>query len=255
MTEKRDAIELHARYRGKIQIAPKVPVSRLADYTIWYTPGVAEPCRAIQRDPEQSWTLTNRGNTIAVVSDGTRVLGLGDIGPAAGMPVMEGKALIFKLLGGVDAVPLVLDASEPEAFVATVRALVPSFGGINLEDIAQPKCFDILDRLRDELDVPVWHDDQQGTATVVVAAVLNALKIVGKSLDAVNVAMIGMGAANVANYRLLKAAGADPARIIAADVRGTLHRGAPRPGGARRGLAAVAHLRGDQRGGRGRRSP
>lgn len=225
MTEEQDAIELHARYRGKIQIAPKVPVTGLADYAIWYTPGVAEPCRAIQQEPERSWTLTNRSNTIAVISDGSRVLGLGDIGPAAGMPVMEGKALIFKLLGGVDAVPLVLDASEPDVFMATVRALVPSFGGINLEDIAQPKCFGILDRLRDELEIPVWHDDQQGTATVVLAAVLNALKIVGKSLDTVKIAMVGMGAANVANYRLLKAAGTDPGGIIACDVHGTLHRG------------------------------
>ncbi len=217
--------ELHARYRGKIQMAPKAPVAGLADYAIWYTPGVAEPCRAIARDPDQVWELTNRGNTIAVVSDGTRVLGLGDIGPAAGLPVMEGKALIFKLLGGVDAVPLVLDASDPDAFSATVKALAPSFGGINLEDIAQPKCFGLLDRLRDELEIPVWHDDQQGTATVVLAAVLNALQLVGKSLDAVKIAMVGMGAANVANYRLLTAAGADPAAIVACDEHGTLHAG------------------------------
>ncbi|MBN1260120.1 MAG: NADP-dependent malic enzyme, partial [Anaerolineae bacterium] len=225
MPERETALEAHARYRGKIQIAPKVPVTRLADYAIWYTPGVADPCRAIQRDPEQVWALTNRGNTIAVISDGSRVLGLGDIGPAAGLPVMEGKALIFKLLGGVDAVPLVLDAPDPDAFMATVRALAPGFGGVNLEDIAQPKCFGILDHLRDVLDIPVWHDDQQGTATVVLAAVLNALALVGKSLDAVKIAMVGMGAANVANYRLLKAAGADPAAVIACDVHGTLHRG------------------------------
>jgi malate dehydrogenase (oxaloacetate-decarboxylating) len=225
MNETKDPIALHALYRGKIQIAPKVPVTRLADYATWYTPGVAEPCRVIHQNPEKVWTLTNRSNTIAIISDGSRVLGLGDIGPAAGLPVMEGKALIFKLLGGVDAVPLVLDASDPEVFVATVKALKPSFGGINLEDIAQPKCFGLLERLRRELEIPVWHDDQQGTATVVLAAVLNALKLVGKSLDAVRIAMVGMGAANVANYRLLKAAGADPATVIACDAYGTLHRG------------------------------
>jgi len=193
-----DAMQCHAKYRGKVQIAPKVPVRGLEDFALWYTPGVAEPCRAIQADPAQVWALTNRGNTIAVVSNGTRVLGLGDIGPEAGLPVMEGKALIFKLLGGVDAMPLVLRAGDPEAFIATVQALEPSFGGINLEDIAQPQCFAILARLRDTLDIPVWHDDQQGTATVVLAAVLNALKLVGKHLAEIKIAMVGMGAANVA---------------------------------------------------------
>jgi malate dehydrogenase (oxaloacetate-decarboxylating) len=215
----------HRCYRGKIQMAPKVPIRSLDDFATWYTPGVAAPCRAIADDPERAWTLTNRGNTIAVVSDGTRVLGLGDIGPAAALPVMEGKALIFKHFGAVDAVPLVLDARDPDAFVATVQALAPSFGGINLEDIAQPKCFDVLARLQDALPIPVWHDDQQGTATVVLAAVRNALRLVGKSLDAVRIAMVGMGAANVANYRLLKAAGADPGAVVACDVHGTLHRG------------------------------
>lgn len=233
MTTIRDPLALHARYRGKVQIAPKVPVESLADYAIWYTPGVAEPCRAIHREPEQVWELTNRGNTIAVISDGTRVLGLGDIGPEAALPVMEGKALIFKLLGGVDAIPLVLDAADPEVFFTTVKALAPSFGGINLEDIAQPKCFGLLERLQAALDIPVWHDDQQGTATVVLAAVWNALKLVGKSLDAVKIAMVGMGAANVANLRLLKAAGAAPAAIVACDEYGVLHRG-------RRDLAALA---------------
>ncbi len=218
------AMQLHRQYRGKIQIAPKVPVRTLEDFSVWYTPGVADPCRAIQAEPTQVWDLTNRGNTIAIVSDGTRVLGLGDIGPEAGLPVMEGKALIFKLLGGVDAIPLVLNARDPEAFIAVVEALEPSFGGINLEDIAQPKCFGILDYLRTTMQIPVWHDDQQGTATVVLAAVLNALKLVGKSLSEIKIAMLGMGAANVANYRLLKAAGADPASVVICDEGGTLHR-------------------------------
>ena len=222
---KANANALHAHYRGKIQIASKVPVQGLDDFSVWYTPGVADPCQAIAADPEQVWALTNRGNTIAIVSDGTRVLGLGNLGPEASLPVMEGKALIFKLLGGVDAVPLVLRVADPEAFIATVRALEPSFGGINLEDIAQPKCFGILERLRAEMAIPVWHDDQQGTATVVLAAVLNALKLVGKALPEVKIAMVGMGAANVANYRLLKAAGADPAAVVTCDEHGTLHRG------------------------------
>ncbi|HOC21221.1 MAG TPA: NADP-dependent malic enzyme [Anaerolineae bacterium] len=219
------SLALHAHYRGKIQSAPKVPVTGLADYNLWYTPGVAEPCLAIAAEPERVWELTNRGNTVAIVSDGTRVLGLGDIGPLAGLPVMEGKALIFKLLGGVDAVPLMLAVSEPDAFCATVAAVAPTFGGINLEDIAQPRCFELLSRLRPALDIPVWHDDQQGTATVALAAVLNALALVGKSLGKVRLALVGMGAANVAVYRLLKVAGADPGAIIACDAGGTLHCG------------------------------
>lgn len=227
MSTKKESLAntLHARYRGKVQIAPKVPVRGLEDFAVWYTPGVADPCQAIAEDPKQVWEMTNRGNTVAIVSDGTRVLGLGDIGPEASLPVMEGKSLIFKLLGGVDAIPLVLRAPNPESFIATVQALEPTFGGISLEDIAQPKCFGILERLRDTMDIPVWHDDQQGTATVVLAAVLNTLKLVGKSLAEVKIAMLGMGAANVANYRLLKAGGADPTHIIACDALGTLHRG------------------------------
>ena len=218
-----EAVRLHSHYQGKVQVAPKVPVRSLEDFAIWYTPGVAEPCRAIHSDPAQVWDLTNRGNTIAIVSDGTRVLGLGDIGPEAGLPVMEGKALIFKLLGGVDAVPVVLRADDPDALSAVVKALEPSFGGINLEDIAQPQCFGILERLRAEMEIPVWHDDQQGTATVVLAAVLNALRLMGKDLGEVRIAMVGMGAANVANYRLLKSAGADPGAIVACDAGGILN--------------------------------
>lgn len=219
------SLALHARYRGKIQVAPKVPVTGLADYNVWYTPGVAAPCLAIAADPERVWELTNRGNTVAIVSDGTRVLGLGDIGPLAGLPVMEGKALIFKLLGGVDAVPLMLATTAPDAFCATVEAVAPSFGGINLEDIAQPKCFGLLERLRAALDIPVWHDDQQGTATVALAAVLNALTLVGKPLSEARIVLVGMGAANVAGYRLLKVAGATPGAVIACDAGGILHRG------------------------------
>lgn len=218
----RKALRLHPYYRGKIQVMPKCPIRSLEDFSIWYSPGVAAACRAVIEDPEQVYEYTNRANTIAVISDGSRVLGLGNIGPEAGLPVMEGKALLFKYLGGVDAVPICLDSQDEQELVRTVRLLQPSFGGINLEDIESPKCFRILDELRRQLDIPVWHDDQQGTATVVLAGLLNALEVVGKSLLDIRIAMIGMGAANMANYRLLKAAGVDPGRIIACDSRGIL---------------------------------
>ena len=218
-----DAMQAHPFYRGKVQIAPKVPVRSVQDFSVWYTPGVAAPCRDIEAHPEKVWEHTNKGNTIAVVSDGTRVLGLGDIGPEAGMPVMEGKSLIFKYLGGVDAVPICLDTKDPDLFIQTVKLLQPSFGGINLEDIAKPKCFRILDTLRAEMSIPVWHDDQQGTASVTLAGLANALKVVGKELGNVSIAMIGAGAANVAILRLLLAAGADPDRVMMVDTKGILH--------------------------------
>jgi len=218
-----EALRLHPFYRGKVQMMPKCGVRGLEDFSIWYTPGVAAPCRAIERDSEQVYAHTNKGNTIAIVSDGSRVLGLGDIGPRAGLPVMEGKALLFKYLGGVDAVPLCLDTKDADEIVRTVELLEPSFGGINLEDIAQPKCFRILDRLRETLTIPVWHDDQQGTATVLLAGLMNALKLVGKDLDDVRIAMVGAGAANVAAFRLLQAAGVDPGAIVVCDSRGVLH--------------------------------
>lgn len=220
-----DALRLHPVYRGKVQVVPKCPVRSFADFSIWYTPGVAAVCKAIQARPELSYEYTNRANTIAIVSDGTRVLGLGDIGPEAGMPVMEGKALLFKYLGGVDAVPICLGTTAAEELIRTVKILEPSFGGINLEDISQPKCFRILDSLRSCMTIPVWHDDQQGTATVTLAALTNALKVVGKELKNVRIALIGIGAANVANYRLLCASGVSPAAMIACDRRGTLHPG------------------------------
>ncbi len=220
-----DAMKLHPFYRGKVQVMAKCAVRDFNDFAIWYTPGVAAPCRAIQAEPELVYEHTNKANCIAVVSDGTRVLGLGDIGPEAGLPVMEGKALLFKYLGGVDAVPICLDTKDPDEFIRTVKLLEPSFGGINLEDISQPKCFKILDTLRAEMDIPVWHDDQQGTATVLLAGLINALKIVGKEIDKIKIAMIGMGAANVATYRLLKASGVDLGGIVACDSKGTLHPG------------------------------
>jgi malate dehydrogenase (oxaloacetate-decarboxylating) len=220
-----DALRMHPYYRGKVQMAPKCPVRGLDDFSIWYTPGVAAPCRKIHEDPSLSFEYTNRGNTVAVVSDGTRVLGLGDIGPAAGLPVMEGKALIFKYLGGVDAIPICLDTKDPYRIILAVKWIQPSFGGINLEDISQPKCFRVLDMLRSdpEVRIPVWHDDQQGTATVMLAGVINALKVVGKKMEDIKVSLIGVGAANVATLRLLLASGVQFGNVYACDSRGLLH--------------------------------
>ncbi len=207
------ALKLHAFYRGKIQTLPKVPVRGREDISVWYTPGVAEPCKEIREDPQKVYEYTNKGNVVAVVSDGTRILGLGDIGPLAGLPVMEGKSLLFKLFGGIDAVPVMLDTRNPDKFVEVVKIIAPTYGGINLEDISSPKCFYILDRLRKELDIPVWHDDQQGTATVVLAAIINALKIVGKKLEEVVIASFGAGAAGFATIKLLIEAGVPPGNI------------------------------------------
>jgi malate dehydrogenase (oxaloacetate-decarboxylating) len=220
-----DALRMHPYYRGKIQTAAKCPIRGLDDFSIWYTPGVAAPCREIHQEPALAYEYTNKGNTVAVVSDGTRVLGLGDIGPAAGLPVMEGKALIFKYLGGVDAVPICLDTKDPYRIILAVKWLQPSFGGINLEDISQPKCFRVLDMLRSDPDVniPVWHDDQQGTATVILAGVINALKVVGKKMDEIKVSLVGVGSANVATLRLLLASGVEFGNVYACDSKGLLH--------------------------------
>ena len=210
-------------YGGKMGVAPKVPVRTLQDFSIWYTPGVGAVCMAINASVDLSFQLTNRWNTIAVISDGTRVLGLGNIGPEASLPVMEGKALIYKFLGGVDAVALPIRVSDPEQFIATAKALEPALGGINLEDIESPKCFDILDRLRSVMQIPVWHDDQQGTAGVTLAGLYNALKVTGRELKGTRIVFMGAGAANVATFRLLVKAGADPADIIMLDSKGVLH--------------------------------
>ncbi len=220
-----EALRRHRAAAGKMQTLPKCRVADPADFAVWYTPGVAEACRAIAADRDAVDECTSRGNTIAVVSDGTRVLGLGDIGPYAGLPVMEGKCLLFKVLGGVDAVPLCLDTKDPEALVRTVRLLEPSFAAINLEDIAQPKCFRVLEALQKDLHIPVWHDDQQGTAIVVLAGLANALEITGRTLGAARIALVGVGAANVATYRLLLTAGADPRNVVACDTAGILHPG------------------------------
>ncbi len=217
-----DAMVLHPFYRGKVETALKCTVRDFNDFAIWYTPGVAAPCRAIEADPELVYEYTNKWNTVAVVSDGTRVLGLGDIGPKAGLPVMEGKALLYKYLGGVDGVPIMLDTKDPDAIINTVLMLQPGLGGVNLEDLSQPKCFRILDTLREKAEIPVWHDDQQGTATVTLAALINALKVVGKKMSEVSIAFVGSGASNVACSRLIFGWGADPARCYMVDSKGIL---------------------------------
>jgi malate dehydrogenase (oxaloacetate-decarboxylating) len=219
------AMKYHPFYGGKVEVIPKCPVRDFKDFAIWYTPGVAEPCRDIQKNPEKVYSHTNKGNMIAIVTDGTRVLGLGDIGPEAGLPVMEGKALLFKYLGGVDAVPICLNTKDPDEIIQAVKWLTPAFGGINLEDISHPKCFTILDRLRNEVEIPVWHDDQQGTATIVTAGAINALKLVGKKMDQASLAMIGAGAANIAIARVLVATGIDIRNIVMVDSKGILHSG------------------------------
>lgn len=218
----RDAMQMHPYYRGKIEIVPKCVIRDVNDFAIWYTPGVAEPCRDIERNPDAVYNHTNKANMVGIVTDGTRVLGLGDIGPLAALPVMEGKALLFKYLGGVDSFPICLDTKDPEEFIKTVKYLCPTFGGINLEDIENPKCFTILDRLRKEAPIPVWHDDQQGTATVTVAGLINALKVVGKRMGEVKIALIGVGAANVCIARMLMKAGADPKKMMIVDSKGIL---------------------------------
>jgi malate dehydrogenase (oxaloacetate-decarboxylating) len=203
----------------------KMPIKTRDDLSMAYTPGVARVCQAIAADPETVWNLTIKRNTVAVVTDGSAVLGLGDIGPAAALPVMEGKAQLFKEFGGVDAWPICLDTKDPDLIVATVEAIAPGFGGINLEDIAAPRCFEVERRLRESLDIPVFHDDQHGTAVVVLAAFLNALRVVGKRIEDVRVVVTGVGAAGVAVTETLQAAGVR--HVIGVDRSGTIYRGRP----------------------------
>ena len=219
----RDAMVMHKFYGGKVEVVPKACVRSFDDFAIWYSPGVAEPCKDIAANPEKVYDHTWKWNTVAVVSDGTRVLGLGDIGPEAAMPVMEGKAMLFKYLGGVDCVPICLDTKDPDKIIETVRLMAPSFGGINLEDISNPKCFDILDELRRDCKIPVWHDDQQGTATVEVAGAINAMKLVGKRLEDAHITVVGAGAASIAIARLLLATGFKPEHMCMCDSKGILN--------------------------------
>jgi malate dehydrogenase (oxaloacetate-decarboxylating) len=206
---------------GKIELRNKHPLKTRDDLSMAYTPGVGRICTSISTDPDRAFQYTIKRNTVAVVSDGTAVLGLGDIGPRAAMPVMEGKAMLFKEFGGVDAFPICLDTKDPSEIVATVRAIAPGFGGINLEDISAPRCFEIEERLKSELDIPVFHDDQHGTAVVVLAALLNALTLTGQRIEDIGIVIVGLGAAGIAVARILLEAGAR--HIIGCDSRGAVH--------------------------------
>jgi malate dehydrogenase (oxaloacetate-decarboxylating) len=217
------APKMHRFYEGKVQVIPKCAIRNTDDFAVWYTPGVAAPCRQIQENPEKSFELTNRWNYVAVVTDGTRVLGLGDIGPEAAMPVMEGKALLFKYLGGVDAFPICVKTKDPEEIVHVCEFLEPTFGGINLEDIEKPKCFHVLEKARERLRIPVWHDDQQGTATVILAGLINAFKIVGKKPRESLITLVGSGAANLRTAYVLIRWGVKPGNIILVDSKGVVH--------------------------------
>lgn len=218
-----ESLKMHYDLKGKIEIASRARVDSKEALSLAYTPGVAKPCLEIQKDPDKSYELTRRWNTVAVVTDGTAVLGLGDIGPEAGMPVMEGKCVLFKEFGGVDAIPLCIRSKETDAIVETVRLLAGSFGGINLEDISAPRCFEIEKRLKECCDIPIFHDDQHGTAVITLAGLINALKLVGKRLDEVKIVTSGAGAAGIAIIRLLISMGLK--NVIMTDRQGAIYRG------------------------------
>ena len=219
----KESLRLHGEWKGKIEVTARVPVETKDDLSLAYTPGVAQPCLEIQKDLEKSYELTRRWNLCAVITDGTAVLGLGDIGPEAGLPVMEGKAVLFKEFGGVDAFPICIDAHDAASVIAACKAIAPTFGGINLEDIKSPECFEIEETLERELDIPVFHDDQHGTAIVVTAALINALRVVGKKMEDVHIVLNGPGAAGTAIIKMLMTAGAKD--IVAVDQFGTLYKG------------------------------
>ena len=221
----KESLDLHARSRGKIEIKSKVSLNTKEDLSLAYTPGVAAVCRAIGNDIKKSYTLTNRANQIAIVSDGTAILGLGNLGPEAAMPVMEGKSIIFKEFAGIDAIPLCINSTDVEDIVKFCKMIEPSFAGINLEDISSPRCFEILERLEKELTIPVFHDDQDGTAIVTVAAIINACRVTGKTLAALRIVINGAGAAGIAIARLLIHEGVDD--VILVDTQGAIHAGRP----------------------------
>ncbi len=233
------ALELHEKNKGKIEVISKVSVKCREDLSTAYTPGVAEPCRKIRDDKSEVYRYTAKGNLVAVVTDGTAVLGLGDIGPEAAMPVMEGKSILFKEFGGVDAFPICLDTKDTEEIIKTVRYLAPGFGGINLEDISAPRCFEIERRLKEELDIPVFHDDQHGTAIVVSAGIINALKVVGKKIDEVKAVINGAGSAGISICKLLLSIGMKD--VILVDKKGALAEGEEWMNDAQKMMAQVTN--------------
>lgn len=240
MTIKEEAIQAHKEWKGKIEVISKVPVKDKHDLSVAYTPGVAEPCLAIQKDVNLSYEYTRRWNLVAVITDGTAVLGLGDIGPEAGMPVMEGKCVLFKTFGDVDAFPLCIRSKSVDEIVNTVKLLAGSFGGVNLEDISAPRCFEIEKRLKQVCDIPIFHDDQHGTAVVTVAAMLNALKIVKKNIQDIEVVVNGSGAAGIAVTKLLMSMGMK--KVILCDTKGAIYEGRDNLNDAKAEMAKISNL-------------
>ncbi len=241
MNIREESLMKHYEWNGKIEVVSRVPVENRQDLSLAYTPGVAEPCLEIQKDVNKSYELTRRKNLVAVITDGTAVLGLGDIGPEAGMPVMEGKCVLFKEFADVDAFPLCIRSKDVDTIVNTITLLAGSFGGINLEDISAPRCFEIERRLKETCDIPVFHDDQHGTAIVVAAALLNALKVVGKELGNVRITMSGAGAAGISIAKHLINMGADPKKMLMCDINGILCEGDERMNSAQAAMAAITN--------------
>jgi malate dehydrogenase (oxaloacetate-decarboxylating) len=240
MDYRKESLRLHGEWKGKIEVISSVPLKNKEDLSLAYTPGVAEPCLAIQKDVNLSYTLTRRGNLVAVITDGTAVLGLGDIGPEAGMPVMEGKCVLFKTFGNVDAFPLCVRTKSVDEIVNTVKLLAGSFGGVNLEDISAPRCFEIERRLKAECDIPIFHDDQHGTAIVTLAAMINALKIVKKDINDISVVVNGSGAAGIAITKLLMSMGLK--KVILCDTKGAIYEGRDNLNAEKAEMAKISNL-------------